>query len=214
MLKSIASSLEEVPEPVREFYKQREDGRFELQTDGAEALKRARDSEKESRRAAEERAKQLFEERERLSNDLEAFKLKEKQLSEAVSKAEQGACDFVLNQQLEGLAKKISIPGSEFLILPHMRERVRAEFVGGVPRIKVLDVQGQDSEASLDDLAGEFRADTRFAAIIHGSRAGGGGATPSPKGGFNRGPKKMTSEERLALKQQDPALFRQLFGLS
>jgi len=213
MLKSITDSLEEVPEPVREFYKQREDGRFELQTDGAEALKRARDSEKESRRAAEGRAKELFEERERLSNDLGASKLREKQLSEQVSAAEGAAGSFVAGLTVKRLARELVGETNAFLVEPFIEKRLRGKLDGGQISLQVVDSRGGQTDLTVDQLREELRGDQRFRAIIVQSKASGSGATPS-HGAPTKNPKAMSSEERKAFKERDPEGFKRAFGLS
>lgn len=71
-----------------------------------------------------------------------------------------------------GLAHKIS--KSPVLLLPHIKNRLVADFEGDEPVTRILGADGKPSNMTLDDLEKEFVANKDFSAIIVGSKASGG----------------------------------------
>ena len=81
------------------------------------------------------------------------------------------------------IASKIAVKGSESLLIPHIASRLAVgTSLGSTPDsglgVVVLDSQGVESSLTLDDLERDISRDSRFAAIIAGSRSKGGGQQP------------------------------------
>lgn len=201
MLKRKIAKLEDVKEEFRSLYKEDGAGGFVLMIEGddqedAGALKRAKDHEKEARKAAEKEAKELRDKLDeitagaaRKTGDIEAL---EKSWGEKLSKREAELLkeiegrDGHLNKLLvdnvaQSLAAKLSV--SPAVIMPHIKSRLQAEFKEGAGVTRVLDATGKPSAMTLDELEAEFRGNKDFAPIIIASKASGSGALGSGGGG-------------------------------
>lgn len=109
------------------------------------------------------------------------------------------------------IATKISV--SPDLILPHIANRLQAEIPDdGDPLTRVLDKDGKPSASTVEDLEKEFVADPKFAAIIIGSKASGGGASGDHNsGGAGKKPSEYTAADRVTLFKSDPKKHNELF---
>jgi hypothetical protein len=127
---------------------------------------------------------------------------------EAVAKAE---LDRVANQ----IAGKIGVDANAAtLLLPHVKARLQADMNEDLPKIRVLDSNGELSIGSVDDLQKEFIANPAFGAIIVGSKATGasghgnvGGAKVSTQG------KKFTdfsASELSQIRKENPQEYERL----
>nr|WP_237544153.1 hypothetical protein [Pseudomonas syringae]MBL3836821.1 hypothetical protein [Pseudomonas syringae pv. theae] len=72
-------------------------------------------------------------------------------------------------------------------------------------QVKVTDAQGNLTIATLDDLAKEFELTPRYAALVRGTQANGGGATGGKGGGATKTWDQMTGMERVELRRTNPA---------
>lgn len=208
-----------LPDALKEHYKE-SGGAYVLDSDDANELRRAKDrADEEARIAKEERdrlrgekeaaeaaARAAEEERVRKSGDVAAIEASwQAKLAAAEAKGKVEAdklrdqiAKLTVDAKAEAIAAEISTVPE--LIQPLIRARLEADLSGDVPFARVLDATGKPSALSLDDLKKEFVANEKYAAIIVGSKANGGGAgenTPSGAGG----PKKineMTEAERVA----------------
>jgi hypothetical protein len=105
----------------------------------------------------------------------------------------------MVDRHATSLAASIALPGSEDVIFPHIRGRLRIETRDGKRVTVVVDKEGKASAATMDDLKKEFMADTRFAPLLVGSRANGGGSGGGGGGGATVGNKprsKMSTREK------------------
>jgi hypothetical protein len=122
--------------------------------------------------------------------------------------------NLTVNSAAKALANDISIAPE--LLEDAIAKRLKPEINDGVAITRVLDKDGKPSAMSLDELKQEFVANPKYAAIIKGSNASGGGATGGGSGGSAPGTitgKKfntLTEAERTALYKSDPAKFKQL----
>ncbi|MDF2489441.1 MAG: hypothetical protein K0S77_2063 [Pseudomonas sp.] len=87
---------------------------------------------------------------------------------------------------------------------------ILAEFIGRRLRVvdgqvRVTDAGGNLTVSSLEDLGKEFQKEPRFASLVRGSQAGGGGAAGLPGGGATKTWEQMTGMERVELRRTDPA---------
>lgn len=207
MLKLEADKIDDIPEPFRGAYEEK-DGKFRLKVDGLEdtsALKRAKDHEKEERKKAAERARQLEEqlaemriklegdEAERLkkSGDIEAInkswqeKLSKKtgELSDQLSARDNLIRKLTVGSTAQAIASEIAVPGSAKALMPHIEGRLSMELRDGQPAVVVLDASGKPSAMTVEEFKAEIAADPAFAPLIVASKASGAGGTGNRGGG-------------------------------
>lgn len=207
MLKYFLDSLDDLDDSQKALYAEKEGGGFQLQVDGVEdtsALKRAKDHEKEARKAAEDKARELSDQlaeiqkkakeaeddKARKSGDTEALenswkeKLanRETELSGQIDSLKGEVQNLLVDSKAAALAAEIS--SAPNVILPHIKSRMAVEYdESGKPQTRILDANGKPSAATLDDLKSELTAREDFQAIIIGSKASGGGAGAGGSGG-------------------------------
>lgn len=89
---------------------------------------------------------------------------------------------FIKKTMVEGVANAIAakISTSPELLAPKIIERLTVDFDGDEPELVINGEDGKPNGMSLEKLEKEFVANKKYAAIIIGSKATGGGA---PKGG-------------------------------
>lgn len=222
-------------------YKKGADNKFhlDLEEDDAEALKRAKEHEKNARKAAEERAeaaeKKLKEQEDarraaeedaaRKAGDVTALEASWKQKRDAdvaAAEAKTKRIEAALKVQLvdnvaAALANKISTAPS--LLIAVIKKRLTVEIPtdeGSEPLTRVLDASGRPSAMGLNDLEKEIIDNPEYAAIIKASSASGGGATPQRQGGgAPTGKKKlseMTATEEAQFANEHPEEYAKLTG--
>ncbi|MEQ4254252.1 hypothetical protein [Pseudomonas syringae] len=81
-------------------------------------------------------------------------------------------------------------------------------------QVKVTDAQGNLTIASLEELAKEFEQTPRYASLVRGTQANGGGATGGNRGGATKTWDQMKPMERLELRKQNPAEHARLKAAS
>jgi hypothetical protein len=204
-------SIEGMPADVAREYKEIEDNGkkvFVLDLEGAyvsdepvDALKRAKDHEKSARQSVEKKLKDIELARERLQEeinemrkgnipkgDVEALERSWKEKNEKlvteytaqISARDKTLQSLLVDSVATRMAGEISI--SPDLILPHVKSRLTTELVDGQFVTRVLDKEGKPSALSIDELQKDITADKRFAPIIKGSKASGGGASGASSG--------------------------------
>jgi len=222
---------------LKKEYKAEEGGEnYTLDLEGYEdpaALKRAKDHEKEQRKAAEKTAKDLqdqlaalTEERdgllkgaipkadvEKLENSYKSkFTAREKELNAQIEAANGSLQRLLVDNVAQTLATKIS--KSPTVIMPHIKSRLRAEKnTAGQYETKVVDKDGNISALTVEDLEKEFIDNKDFAPIITASRGSGGGAGGS-NGGGGAAPKSLkdfkSATEEAQFANQNPAEYQRL----
>jgi hypothetical protein len=108
-------------------------------------------------------------------------------------------------RDLTSAAAKISssiAEGENAEILAEFVQR-RLKIVEG--QVKVTDAAGNLTITSLDDLAKEFQQAPRYASLVRGTQANGGGASGSKGGGATKTWDQMTGMERVELRRTNPA---------
>ena len=194
------------------------------------ALKRAKDHEKEQRKAAEKLAKDfqdqlsaLTEERDGLlagslpKKDVEklegSYKEKlakrEKELTGQIESLRGNLNTMLVDNVATSLAAELSTVPE--VMLPHIRKRLGAEYTDGKATTRVLDVNGQPSAATLDDLKKEFLENKSFAPILTASKGSGGGAGGSNGGGaVKKKLSEMTATEEAVFANANPKEYAQM----
>ncbi|WP_434681353.1 hypothetical protein J3P77_09620 [Pseudomonas sp. R1-18] len=110
-------------------------------------------------------------------------------------------------RDLTSAASKVSTAiadGENAEILAEFVQR-RLKIVDG--QVKVTDAEGNLTIASLDDLAKEFQQAPRYAALVRGSQANGGGAAGGKGGGATKTFDQLTGMERVELRRTNPAEY-------
>lgn len=229
-LKFAVKTLEEVPEALRDQYVEDKEVGFKLAVEGIEdpaELRRAKARESEGRKAAEkkladiEAAQAAKDEEIRKANEENAKKTgnidalnkswqekydrdlaaKDATYKPAMQSMEEDLTREMIDRHATSLAASIALPGSENVMFPHIRNRLRIETRDGKRTTVVVDKEGKTSAMTLDDLKKEFMADKSFAPLLVGSRASGGGSGGGKGGGATVGNKprsKMTVSEKSA----------------
>lgn len=200
-LKFQIDTLEGLEDSVKEMYKE-VDGKFQLAIDGLPdvgGLKKKVDELLNEKKTAAQKAKEAEAAAEaakleaaKKSGDIEAINKswEQKLINETgtlkgdVDKYKKMIYENTVGAEAAKLAAKIALPGSADVLIPHIKSRLKADIDGDSPKLMVLDLQGNNSAFSLDDLEKEFRADTRFAPIVRGTDGGGADYRPGDgKGG-------------------------------
>lgn len=201
-LKMFLESLEGVSADVAKEYKKTEkDGKtvYSLDLEGYEdpgALKRAKDHEKEARKTAEAKLKELSSTMDTLQEELdnmrrgaipkgdvakleESWKSKldkrEGELKGQLETTKKALQKLLVDNVAQEIATKLSTAPS--VMLPHVRSRLTVEEVEGEFKTRILDKDGKPSAMSIDDLQKEFTSNKDFAPILVGSRASGSRAS-------------------------------------
>jgi len=220
-LKYVVDSLDTVEEAVRSLYVANPEGGFKLAVDGvddAAELKRAKAHEVEARKKAEKELKELRdaqkasdeearlarEEAARKSGDAAALERswtekmnkaladKEAEYQPQVQSLQGDVERLLIDNVAQSMAGSIAIQGSEALLIPHIKARLRVEVRDGQRTTVVVDAAGKPSAATLDDLKKEFAGNKAFAPVIVGSKASGGGAGGAGGGGAPHNLKRST----------------------
>jgi hypothetical protein len=167
--------------------------------DSPDALRRARDREKEEAKNAKTERDRIKAELDELKgNDArkngdvktldESWKTKMKETTDA-HKAETGKLTGMLDTHLRQnvareLASKISSAPS--LLLPHILPRIKVDISGDAPVTQILDANGKLSALTMDDLAKEIASNKEFAPIIVANRGSGSGGAGNQGTGQSR----------------------------
>jgi hypothetical protein len=190
----VAKEYTEVTEGDKKFYTLGIEGGY-ITEEPVDALKRAKDHEKNARQTVEKKLKEQDAQVLKLQEEIDEMRRgnipkadvdklegswKEKLAKkEAELTTQIGARDRTLQRVLvESVAVKMAgeVSVSPDLILPHIRARLTTELVDGEFTTRVLDKEGKPSALSIEELQKDIMSDKRFAPIIKGSKASGGGA--------------------------------------
>lgn len=196
-LPATVDALEDLPEEVREFYVETQDGRFRLDAEGIEdtaGLKSALDKERAERKA-------LKAELAALKNDETATEVEDAAADGDADGAPPPAEDDPMRTALEtrlidaeARAAVQAARGVPELLLPILRDRlaVLPDDESGAPAVRVVDetgaplrqTDGEDTTAFLTvaDFVERLRADPLYARAFEGSGKGGSGAPTAGRG--------------------------------
>lgn len=196
------------------------------------ALKRAKDHERdqgkkarEELKAAQDRLAELENEREQMlkgsvpKGDVEkleaSYKAKlakrETELTTEMSALRGNLNTMLVDNVANQLATEIST--SPKLILPHIKQRLAAEYAEGKASTRILDAEGKPSAMTIEDLRKEFLANKDFSTILIGTKASGSGAAGA---GGGRAPTKKLSEmsatEEAQFANANPEAYQQMLA--
>jgi len=213
---------------------------YKLDVSGLEdtgALKRAKDYEKEQRKAAEKRSRELSDEMKGLQDQLDELKndgsrkkgdveALERSYQDKIAKQkeESDAAQAKLNriiekQTLEAKANQIATKlcgENSDIILPHIKSRMKVEITDDEAHVRVLNDQGEVTADSLDDLQNSFFTSDRFAPIVIGSKASGSGAAGRKGSGAAGKPnlKDMSATEEAKFANEHPEQYQEMVAAS
>lgn len=202
MLKYKLDSLDGIDKGLQSLYEEKDGGyvlKVEGIDDGAE-LKRAKDHEKKARQQAEKERDELRqqfqaieEERDNLlrgtipkasAEQLEnGYKSKisklEKDYGEKIGTYQQQLQKLLIDQKAEAIARELAVPGSEAVLIPHIKSRLALDEQNFTTVYKNAD----GIDYSEKEMIEEFRGSAAFAPLLVASKATGGGASQSKGGG-------------------------------
>lgn len=228
-------------ESIQGLYTENADGGFKLDLEDLEdtgALKRAKEHEKEARKKAETKAreiessmKELQTQMEELQNgesrkkgDVESLeKSYQKKMQELESKYKEqidGLTSTLKKNTVDATARQLAsdLSGENAdIILPHIRNRLAFEYENGDAKVRVLDENGNVTADSIDDLKNSYFTNEKFSPIIVGSKASGGGASGAKGGGGATGQKKlseMSATEEAQFANENPEAYQKMLATS
>lgn len=165
--------------------------------------KRKRDAAEAEQRRLQEESQRANGEYEQLYNSSQAALEQERaRLAELTTSIER--------RDLSAAAGKIAnaiADGANAEILAEFLER-RLRVVDG--QVKVTDASGNLTVSTLEDLGKEFQKEPRYASLVRGSQANGGGAAGGKGGGAAKTLNDMSEPERIALQRDNPSEFQRL----
>ena len=88
--------------------------------------------------------------------------------------------------EASNMANELALKGSESVLLLHIQNRLSTEMTDGAPITRVLDINGQPSALSLEDLKKEISANPAYAPILVGTKASGSGNVGNKGGGADQ----------------------------
>jgi hypothetical protein len=192
--KALQAKLDDAEKRLAEY-----EDRVQKMDAKVEELLGEKKAEQEKRRKAAQAAAEK-------DGDLEAYRKsveEEREKERNEYKAQIAERDGWINQSVREaealtLAASLAVDGSESLLLPQIRKRIGVEIRDGKPRAVILDDEGKPSAKTTEDLGKEIAARPENAPVIVASKAAGGGAKGSTRGGAAKG--KKTSQMNAAEK--------------
>lgn len=218
------AEFDALSEDTKKLYTKQGDA-FQLNVEGlpqpedTTALKNAKEHEKKARQDAEAKVRELEEKLGKKAKDDGDIKALEESWQQKLTNRETELTKTIdgLRGQLqeilvENVAQEMAsrISNSPKLLIPHLRSRLRVEEQDGKSVTRVLDANGKPSALNLADLEKEVVASEDFAPIIIASKASGGGARGSQRGGGAKPFKDMSETEKVDLYNRDPQAFDRL----
>lgn len=187
------------------------------QPEDVSGLKRQRDellaekkAEQERRRAAEEQAKREADERARAEgNYQQLFESSQAELERERSSLVE------LRRSIEQRDINLAATRVATAIADGPNAEILTEFIArrlkvAEGQVRVTDESGNLTVSTLADLEKEFETSPRYASLVRGSQAGGGGAAPKGGGRATKSWDEMTGMERVELRRTNPAEHKRL----
>ena len=139
----------------------------------------------------------------------EKFDKLQNESQETISSLKSSLEDLTVGAEATRISSELAVQGSADVLRPHVKGRLKTEFVNGEVKTTVLGPDGKPSALTLSELADEFKANPAFAPLIVGTKANGSGHKNSGDGSSGTGERKtMTREAFRALDpEQRPGSF-------
>lgn len=238
-LKMTLDSLDGLDPALHSLYVKQEDGKFRLDIEGYQdpgALLRAKQHERDAHNATKARLAEMEAALRQMEEELEsarrvkpkhgqedaleqqraAYEAKLAKIKEEHQKEKETLLGYLSKTYRDDVAMRIASELSDTpeLLVPFIERRLQFELGASGPETRVLDAEGKLSASTVEELVAEFKANPKFAVVIRGSQANGGGAFNANGKGAS-GPKKpeeYTEKERVELFKSNRAEFDRLFG--
>jgi hypothetical protein len=236
-LKPMIEKLDDVVEPLRELYKQREDGKFYIEMDLTShpdvlAIKKNKDEilneKKELQRKFDEQQAKLRDDQVKGHISAQEFDqakaLLQNQFDETTSKltAERDTLKTQLkSNMIDNVVIKMAseLAGDNAHLLEGvLRGRLEIVEKDGLLKLFVKDASGNISNMTADQLQKEIGDDKRYAAVVKGRNSSGGNSNSSGSGGsgesefekyFKQG-QDYSLTKQVELEKANPALYKEL----
>lgn len=219
MLKLKLTTIEGLPAEIAKEYKKDGDV-YVLDTDVPwedttqlkNSLLQERTAHKETKKEKEALATSVADLTARAGNATDLEKSWQTKLSaaEAAAKAKQDGLSAQLQKLLvDNVAQTVagSISTTPELLLPHIKGRLTVAEEDGQYVTRVLGEDGKVSATTVKELQESLLADKRFAPLVTGSRASGGGANGNKAGAGGKSFGEMSEAERTQLYHSDRTKF-------
>ena len=171
------------------------------------AEKRASD---ERRRAAEEEARRKEEERLAAEGNFkqlyESSQTKTAEWEQRYSKLEQSIHQRDINLAATRIATAIADGDNADILKEFIAKRLKV----AEGQVRVTDDSGNLTVSALADLQREFETSPRYASLVRGSQAGGGGAAPKSGDRVTKSFGELRGMERVQLRKDNPAEYERL----
>ena len=171
------------------------------------AEKRASD---ERRRAAEEEARRKEEERLAAEGNFkqlyESSQTKTAEWEQRYSQLEQSIHQRDINLAATRIATAIADGDNADILKEFIAKRLKV----AEGQVRVTDDSGNLTVSALADLQREFETSPRYASLVRGSQAGGGGAAPKSGDRVTKSFGELRGMERVKLRKDNPAEYERL----
>jgi len=187
------------------------------QPEDVTGLKRQRDellaekkAEQERRRAAEEEARRKEEERLAAEGNFkqlyESSQTKTAEWEQRYSQLEQSIHQRDINLAATRIATAIADGDNADILKEFIAKRLKV----AEGQVRVTDDSGNLTVSALADLQREFETSPRYASLVRGSQAGGGGAAPKSGDRVTKTFGELRGMERVQLRKDNPAEYERL----
>lgn len=169
----------------------------ELLAEKRASEERRRQAEEEARRQAEEKAlaegnyKQLF----------ESSQTKTAEWEQRYSQLEQSIQQRDINLAATRVATAIADGANAEILTEFIARRLKV----AEGQVRITDESGNLTVSTLADLQKEFETSPRYASLVRGSQAGGGGAAPKSGDRVTKTWEQLSGMERVELRRNNPA---------
>lgn len=238
MLKKRLTSAQfaDLDEAIQALYKKAEGSdnyTLNVEDDDGTEIKKAKDREKKRADKAEKDAQELRDRLEELerqeeeragSGGLDAAgvkALKDKHVADLAKKDEvivkkDAAITKILVKETAARLASSDITTMPEVLAERMEKRLKVEYEGDEPVLRVIDEEGNVTDSKVEDLREEFIANPKFAPIIVASKASGSGASSGNKGSGAPGKKKldeMSATEEAQFANEHPQQYAEMVGV-
>lgn len=162
-------------------------------------------TEQEKRRQAEEQARREAEEKAKAEGDykqlFESSQAKTGEWEQRYTQLQQSIEQRDINLAATRIATAIADGANAEILTEFIARRLKVSD----GQVRVTDEAGNLSVGSLTDLQREFETSPRYASLVRGSQAGGGGAAPKSGDRVTKTWEQLTGMERVELRRNNPA---------
>lgn len=210
-----AAAYEKLDDATKALYVKAGDGyKVDLEGDDGptqadiDALKQAKQHEKDARQAAEKELKALKAAGEGGSAEAETLKSEITALTERLNSRDGALKKSALETAAQSVTSKSKFPN---VLKPHVLGRLQADIdESGNAVVSILGADGKPSKMTFDELATEFQKNKEFEGLMLGATSSGGGGGNPPADGAVKALKDMSESERVAMAKTDPDGFKAL----